>query len=105
MSRERRITQLLDSHLKPFYLAVENESHMHHVPEQSETHFKVVAVSDKFKNKSLLARHRQINSLLTDELNTGLHALTLHLYTVEEWEKRNKTAQDSPTCRGGHRHG
>ena len=39
---------------------VHNESHMHNVAEDSETHLKVVIVSDVFQGVPLLARHRQV---------------------------------------------
>jgi stress-induced morphogen len=50
---------------------------MHSVPKGSETHFKVVIVSDMFKEKSLLERHRTVNQLLDDELKSGVHALSI----------------------------
>jgi len=34
----------------------------------SESHFKVVVVSDEFEGMKLIERHRSINSLLEDEL-------------------------------------
>ncbi len=50
---------------------------MHSVPKGSETHFKVVVISDMFKDKSLLERHRTVNQLLDDELKNGVHALSI----------------------------
>ncbi|KTD07054.1 BolA family protein [Legionella jamestowniensis] len=105
MSREKRITQLMTDNFKSIHLQVENESHKHHVPEGSETHFKILLVSEAFQGMSMINRHRQVNALLAKELETGLHALSLHLYTIDEWDKRNKTTQVSPACRDGYRHG
>ncbi|CEK10011.1 BolA family protein [Legionella hackeliae] len=105
MSREKRIIQLITDNFTSTYLQVDNESHKHHVPEGSETHFKILMVSEAFKGKSMINRHREINALLADELKTGLHALSLHLYTNDEWDKRNQTTQASPACRDGYRHG
>lgn len=45
--------KLIDS-LNPSYIKVINESYMHNVPKGSETHFKVIVVSDVFKDKPLL---------------------------------------------------
>lgn len=40
--------------LNPSYIEIINESYMHNVPKGSETHFKVIVVSDKFTDKPLL---------------------------------------------------
>ena len=105
MSRNQRINQLLISELAPLHLEVENESNKHHVPEGSETHFKVILVTELFINQTKIARHRMINKLLANELNSGLHALSLHLFTPEEWQAREGTTAKSPACRDGYRHG
>ena len=93
-------SKLMDS-LSPLHLEIVNESHNHNVPEGSESHFKVVAVSDSFEGKTLIARHRMINKLLEQELASGIHALALHTMTPEEWFKKGGNAPDSPPCLGG----
>ncbi|MGB5395740.1 MAG: BolA family protein [Gammaproteobacteria bacterium] len=100
MNMKTRITQKLTEALAPEHLEVINESHMHNVPEGSESHFKVVIVSDAFKNKMLLARHRLVNAALKEELNGGIHALALHTMTMEEWFEKGR-APESPPCMGG----
>lgn len=109
MSRQQRIQNILTDTLKPTTLLVENESPSHHTPfgipkEEAETHFKVIAVADCFKTLNRVARHRLVNRAMAEELATGLHALSLHLYTPEEWSLREQNAPDSPPCRGGSRH-
>lgn len=48
----------------------------------------MTVVSEAFKGKSLMQRHRLIYGLLDDELkNQGLHALTLKTKTQAELEK------------------
>ena len=86
------------SALNPAYLEVINESHMHSVPENSETHFKVVMVSDQFAGARLVKRHQQIYGALKDELAGPVHALALHLYTPDEWQGE---IPQSPDCMGG----
>ena len=98
MSRKQRIYHALSNALTPEILSVENESHNHHVPPDSETHFKIVAISSLFENRNRIERHRLINHLLTDELQSGLHAITLHLYTPTEWSKKTATVPASPLC-------
>jgi len=84
-------------------LAVENESHMHAVPPNSETHFKVTLVSPDFTGQSKVKRHQLIYRVLADELAGSVHALTLHLFTPEEWAASGQALPDSPECMGGSR--
>ena len=83
------------------YLEVVNESRFHNVPENSETHFKVILVSSQFEGLRLIARHRAVNKALTEELNGPVHALAIHTYTPGEWLLKNKKLPDSPVCLGG----
>ncbi len=85
----------------PAHLVVMNESHMHSVPPNSETHFKVVVVSDAFEGKRLVARHQAVNATLADELAGPVHALSIQAHTPEEWTKRGGAVLDSPDCMGG----
>ena len=97
---QQTITKKLQDVFIPEHLEVINESYMHNVPEGSESHFKVFIVTDEFKGKMLLARHRLINKVLEEELNGGIHALALHTMTMEEWFKKGG-APESPECLGG----
>lgn len=105
MTTQQSIREKLSSELQPSHLDVTNESHMHNVPPGSESHFKVVVVSDAFDGKMLLARHRMVNALLKEELDGGIHALALHTMTAGEWDKKQGKVVDSPPCRGGSKAG
>lgn len=100
MSVQSQIEQKLAA-LAPEALQVENESHLHNVPANSETHFKVTLVSERFDAMMPVKRHQQIYSLLADELSGPVHALALHLYTPAEWQACGGGRPDSPSCRGG----
>lgn len=93
------ITQKLTEHFAPTHLEVLNESHRHHVPPNSETHFKVVVVSDAFEGQRLLARHRLVNHCLAHELANGVHALSIHTFTQSEWTA-DVDVPKTPNCRG-----
>lgn len=82
------------------YLHIRNESHMHSGP-ATESHFKVTAVSPEFAGVPVVKRHQRMYQLLAAELRGGIHALALHTYTPEEWERKNATAPQSPDCMGG----
>ena len=58
------IEEKLRATFTPAALTVLNESHMHSVPPNSETHFKVVVVSDVFADQRLVARHQAVNAAL-----------------------------------------
>ncbi|AWH89766.1 transcriptional regulator BolA [Limnobaculum parvum] len=89
--------------LDPVFIEVVNESDRHNVPAGSESHFKVVIVTDRFEGQRLLARHRVIYQLLAQEMQQPIHALALHTYTPDEWQKQQDYVPDSPECRGGSR--
>lgn len=93
-------TLLLDA-FQPDHLEVVNESGGHNVPPGSETHFKVVLVSDRFEGERLLARHQQVNRVLAEQLAGPVHALAIHVHTRAEWTARFGAVPDSPNCRGG----
>lgn len=97
MSRQQRLYDALSAHFKPDFLTVEDESHTHQ-RQGHETHFKILVVSDNFSKLSLIERHRLVYELTTSEFKTGLHALSLHLYTPDEWEKRKATPPQTPSC-------
>lgn len=102
MSVQARIEDKLQA-LDPAYLTVENESHMHSVPANSETHFKVTLVSARFEGLMPVKRHQQIYAVLAEELSGPVHALALHLYTPAEWTARGNARPNSPNCLGGGR--
>lgn len=97
MSVQVQIEEKLKS-LSPSYVSVENESHNHSVPPNSETHFKVVIVSKDFEGQRSVKRHQAIYAVLADELVGPVHALALHTYTEEEWRGQSPA---SPNCLGG----
>ncbi|MRI34590.1 BolA family transcriptional regulator [Endozoicomonas sp. OPT23] len=101
MSMQEKVSDKLTSEFSPLFIQVENESHMHNVPPNSETHFKVVLVSEAFQAKLPVKRHQMVYKLLSEEMQAGIHALALHTYTPTEWEQRQNNSPDSPNCMGG----
>ena len=95
------IEEKLSGRLDLQHLEVVNESGNHNVPEGSESHFKVVLVSDEFEGEKLIKRHRHVNRILADELKNNIHALAIHTYTSAEWQARYGDAPMSPPCLGG----
>jgi len=76
------ITKKLKDAFTPVSIDVVDESHLHeghagHRP-GGETHFRVYIVSQAFSGKTRIDRHRMINSVLSDDLATTVHALAIH---------------------------
>lgn len=102
MKLQKAIQYKLSQAFKPEELIVENESYNHSVPEGSETHFKILIVSDQFKGQSRVERQQEIYKVLSEELKNGVHALSQRAYTIQEWEKEKiKLNFVSPECLGG----
>ena len=82
MATRDLITEKLSKAFAPQSLDVVDESHQHvghsgHRP-GGETHFRVYIVSEAFRGKSRLERHRLVNDALSGELAGGVHALAIH---------------------------
>ena len=81
MSTQDVITEKLSKAFAPESLRVEDESHLHeghagHRP-GGQTHYRVYIVSDAFRGKSRVERHRMINVTLAAELAGSVHALAI----------------------------
>jgi stress-induced morphogen len=101
--RENLETILRDK-LTPEHLEVVNESHMHSVAKDSETHFKVVVVSPLFEGVAAVKRHQLVYSALGDMMlkkpaQGGIHALAITSRTPAEWAA-SPEANVSPLCAG-----
>jgi len=85
------ITEKLRKAFAPQSLNVEDESHRHeghsgHRP-GGETHFRLHIVSEAFRGKSRIERHRMINAALASELAGGVHALAIRAAAPGESER------------------
>jgi BolA protein len=82
MTTKEIIINKLREAFTPESLEVQDESHLHegHAGHRAggETHFRVYIVSQAFKGKSRIERHRLINATLAGELAGSVHALALH---------------------------
>ena len=82
------ISNKLQEAFTPKSLQVVDDSHLHeshagHRP-SGETHFRVYIVSQAFKGKTRVERHRMINATLSSELSGTVHALAIHAQAPEE---------------------
>ena len=93
MTVKETIREKLAKTFAPSSLTVENESAKHashagardHLGHATgESHFRVMVVSETFQGKSLVERHRLINTALKDELAGPVHALAIRALTPAE---------------------
>ena len=88
MTRKDRMEHTLRQALSPTLLDIVDQSAAHQghrgTDAQGESHYHITVVSDVFENVNKLARHRQVNALLKDEFDKGLHALSLTLMSPAE---------------------
>jgi BolA family transcriptional regulator, general stress-responsive regulator len=82
------ITEKLTGAFTPASLRVVDESHQHegHTGHRAggQTHFRVYIVSEAFRGKTRIERHRMVNATLATELAGGVHALAIHANAPEE---------------------
>ena len=100
MSVEASIEKKVKAAFQTESVSVQNESHLHSGP-ATESHFNLTIVSDYFSNLTRVKRHQAVYKLLSEELSNGVHALALHLFTVDEWSSKEVYPPNSPTCLGG----
>jgi BolA protein len=82
MATQDVITNKLRKAFTTESLQVIDESHLHeghagHRP-GGGTHYRIYIVSEDFKGKSRVERHRMINAALEGELAGSIHALAIH---------------------------
>tara|TARA_B100001094_G_scaffold161392_1_gene156116 strand:+ start:511 stop:813 length:303 start_codon:yes stop_codon:yes gene_type:complete len=95
-SIENNIKNLLIDAFNPSVLSIDNESHMHNVPQDSESHFKIVLVSKNFTGLSEVNRHKSVYKVLEDILDS-IHAISIHSFDENEYTN-NPIILDSPNC-------
>jgi len=101
MKIQTQLQTKLQEGLQPLHLDIINESPQHNVPDGAESHFRLVLVSDQFSDKKLVQRHQLVYKLLAGELQSSIHALSMHTFTPSEWEARGGETAESPRCRDG----
>tara|TARA_Y100000739_G_C20554102_1_gene439712 strand:- start:87 stop:386 length:300 start_codon:yes stop_codon:yes gene_type:complete len=96
MSCYDSIIESLNDRLVVKKMYLENESAMHNVPANSETHFKLVIVSDNFIEMTKVKRHQLIYQILVETMKK-IHALSIQAFTIEEYNN-NPVILSSPEC-------
>lgn len=86
--RAEQIQSLLEAAFEPTHLRIEDESWKHAghagAKEQGGSHFAVEIVSNRFKGKSRIERHRMVNKAVKALFGPSIHALTIRASSPEE---------------------
>ena len=93
---ENKIKAIINANLNPSVLNIINESSMHNVPVNSESHFKIIIVSDIFKDVASVNRHKIIYKTLGNVMD-DIHALSIYAFDINEFDT-NPMVLDSPNC-------
>ena len=91
-SVERKIKDAIDEHFSADFLKITNESHKHqgHAGDNGtgESHFHLTIIDESFKGQNAVARQRLVYTSLSNLLKTQIHALSLSLFTPEEYSSK-----------------
>ncbi|MEO0438503.1 MAG: BolA/IbaG family iron-sulfur metabolism protein [Pseudomonadota bacterium] len=98
---ETQLKRLVEDQFQPIYLQLDNESNQHSVPANSETHFRLVLVSERFAGLRKVARHQLIYEAASELVAGPIHALSMFLYDPLEWRAKEQAPLASPDCLGG----
>lgn len=74
------IKEMIEKGLSTSFVKVEGDG----------SHFEAIVVSDEFKDKILIDRHKLVYGALGDAMKEKIHALSMKTFTVEQWENINK---------------
>ena len=89
------IERLLKEAYEPTQLLIENESDLHSGPKGRESHFKVLVVSDHFKDLKRIDRQKNVFETLKNVM-PRIHALSLRVLTPDQMQSSSEF--QSPDC-------
>lgn len=89
---KQRLKDRFEEAFSPVHLSVIDDSHHHAghatAPEGGDSHFTVIIASNAFDKLTRVDRQRAVMAVLSDEFSNRLHALSLQVFTAEEWMKK-----------------
>ena len=76
----QRICEMIEQGIQASFVEVEGDG----------THFQAVVVSEQFRGKPPLERHKLVYAALGDAMESEIHAISIKTYTDDQWEKLKK---------------
>lgn len=92
----KKIKQHLVAMINTHFIHIDDNSKYHNRSKNNLTHITIILVSDDFINQKLVNRHRMI--FLTLLKIKKIYSLTLHTYTVDEWQKKQYQVNNHSNC-------
>jgi len=87
MWRSNEIQRLLTEAFSPTELLVKDQSRLHagHAgAKDGKGHFEVIIVTDAFRGRTRIERHRMVYDALGTLMETDIHALAIQAYSLAE---------------------
>ena len=89
MNTPQKIQKILQEKLSASKIEIIDQSHLHAGHSEAKIsgggHYSVMVVSEMFKNKTTLQRHRMVYQALSEELKISIHALAIRAYSTDEY--------------------
>ena len=76
-----------DLNIKHFEVKDFTGRHLNHKLNDGGFHLETVIVSDDFKDKSLIERHKMVYKAVGNLIKHEIHALSMKTLTIIEWKK------------------
>ncbi len=76
----QRIREMIEQGITTSFVEVEGDG----------THFQAVVVSEQFRGKPPIERHKLVYAALGDAMESEIHAISIKTYTDDQWEKLKK---------------
>ncbi|MDE0292149.1 MAG: BolA/IbaG family iron-sulfur metabolism protein [Candidatus Dadabacteria bacterium] len=76
----QRIREMIEQGIRASFVEVEGDG----------THFQAVVVSEQFRGKPPIERHKLVYAALGDAMESEIHAISIKTYTDDQWEKLKK---------------
>ena len=76
----QRIREMIEQGISTSFVEVEGDG----------THFQAVVVSEQFRDKPPIERHKLVYAALGDAMESEIHAISIKTYTDDQWEKLKK---------------
>ncbi|MCY3625040.1 MAG: BolA/IbaG family iron-sulfur metabolism protein [Candidatus Dadabacteria bacterium] len=76
----QRIREMIEQGISTSFVEVEGDG----------THFQAVVVSEQFRGKPPIERHKLVYAALGDAMESEIHAISIKTYTDDQWERLKK---------------
>ena len=88
---EKELNTILHKKFPDAEIIIDNQSHLHAAhkssPQSGDSHFQITVIDDNFEGKNRISRHQMVNNALSPLFSKGLHALSLRLFTHNEYKR------------------